>query len=184
MKKLTQKEKKERKRVKARLQANYQEAISKLHDCNPIEHMRHINKLNHDIRSYFYRVSPVWLAIEEHIGNTNIETCAVIQLEGRVAAQGGSNALSFNNWSVYHESLMFFRVEFTVDYYDNYQDYYNYDTFTRTYSLSVPIDLELNFTKKAFNTWVKEIKAKRDEETQEKDLKELDRLKKLYPRVK
>ena len=183
MKKLTKREKKERKGQRDRLKAHAQEAIDKLFNANPIEHMRRINELKSDIGTYFYSSSPVWRAIKEHIGDSNIETCAVIQLEGRVAAQGGSDGLSFKDWFAYHKGDIF-RMEFTVTYYDNYIDYYNWDSFDRSYNVLVPIDLELNFTKKKFKAWLAGIKKARDENTKAGDLKELARLQKKYPKGK
>jgi len=181
-KKLTEEEK----AGNARGRAFRKEKQDLLLNSNPIDHMYQLSNDRCKLQDYFYWVSPTWKAIDNHIARA--KDCVLINTKGLIiiSHRGTGPSISFRDWYTYNRDGGAYGISFEVEYFESEHELNSYDprTFRKTYYLSIPFDLELNFTKKKFNTWLAEMKIKRDKETRKADLKELDRLKKLYPQGK
>jgi len=177
---------KEEKAGNARGKAFRKEKQDLLLNSNPIDHMYQLSDDHSKLGDYFYWVSPTWKAIEKHIAYA--KDCVLIDSKGLtiISHRGTGPSIRFRDWFAYRKEDEIFGISFEVEYFESECEQNSYDprTISRTYRLSIPFDLELNFTKKKFDAWIAELKKERDKETKAVDLKELARLKKLYPRGK
>jgi len=179
MKKLT----KEEKAAKARGDAFRAEEKAKLLNGNLVDHLKEIQRMEDVARRYYYWASPLWKAIREHISRA--QDCVLINRKGTIVSHRGtgSSVSCHNVVFVGYESIKNERLEFdiTVEYFgEGEENSYQPNTYRSTHHLSVPPDLEENFTPAKFNQWVAEKKKKRDAEVEKAELKELARLKKKY----
>jgi len=179
MKKLT----KEEKAAKARGDAFRAEEKAKLLNGNSVDHLREIQRMQDVVRKYYYWASPLWKAIREHISRA--QDCALINREGTIVSHRGLGpSVSCDNVALMgYNGIKNERLEFDikVEYFrDGEEDSYEPNTYHSTYHLSVPPDLEKNFTPAKFKQWVAEKKKKQKVELKKLYLKELAILKKKY----
>ena len=136
---------------------------------NVIEDMRKMFKMKYDIRDHFSRHSKCFRAIRHHIRNA--QKCAFFDIE-----EGGSD-VDFSNFHIHSDSSTEFDITVSVEIEDD--DSYNNEYVDRR--IIIPVDLEVNFTEKKFNTWVAKLLREKREKEKEIAIKELSRLGKLYP---
>lgn len=176
MRKLTKEE-------KARQKAFYQEKIDLLVDPDITVHMRQMNKMEDSKRKYFHWVCPVWKAVSKHIRDS--KDCAFFDREGCMVSHRGTGvAINLNEIAlcdfIKGGSWVTFRIQ--IEYWDEgCEGSWPIQSYYKTYRIDIPAELFSNFTKKAFNAWIKELKAKKGNKVREEELKQLKRLKKKYP---
>jgi len=128
-----------------------------------------------------------------HIEKNDTEKCVLIERlpDPIVSRRGTGPAICFRGAFLYareypqgkppHEAKVF-SVEIEITYYDK-EILDRDDPIRRDYTIDVPINLGYKFTKKEFDAWVKELRQKRQKETRNKELAELEKLAKKYPNV-
>jgi len=171
----------------AKRKAHHKEKTDKL-DGNIFEHIMKISEMESDKMSYFYWVSPLWRAIQDHIAHA--KDCVLIDRDGTIVCHRGGAfaAISLLETHVYRGDYVdgklveptIFGICLEVEYYSDETN----NVYRKTYNIIAPQDLELNFTKKKFKAWIAELRGARDKGRKKNDLKELRRLKKLYPRAR
>ena len=188
MKRKTKAEIAENKETKERVKKFHNEILDKLENQNVISNMEKIRELRNAQNEYYYWVSPLWKAISKHIGYN--KDCVLIDREAiMVSHRGHGPAIALKDTHLYAFDYSvkppkpsdMYNITFTVEYFhDGEERCENPDTYQKSYYLNVPIDLELNFTKRKFDAWVNTIKEKRDAKTKTKELAQLNALKKKY----
>jgi hypothetical protein len=153
-----------------------------------IAHTRIVQSAESAIKTYFHRHSKLMRAIHKHIGNPNAECFIIDRPPNPICRYSECGAaVHFKDLTVY--GVQFdkdnkpympedFQLTIEVEYED--EDTYN-DTCTRSYWISVPIDLEVNFTQEKFNAWVNGLAQKRKDEREAKDKEAMQTLLKKYP---
>jgi hypothetical protein len=178
MKKLTKEEKAGKERL-----AKYHKGITdKLIDNNIVSHMATMRDMKDAKSDYFRSVSKLWRAIRDHIADA--KDCVLFDLEGTIIAHRGTGAsIALNNVHLYRFRDCFDEMCLTigVEYFcEGEESSYDPDTTSKTYRVVVPADMELNFTKRKFDAWIKKKKEERDVETEAEERAELKRLTKKY----
>lgn len=164
-----------------------QEKIDVLFGGNIIEHIRKMGNMEMARLDYFYWVSSLWRAIQEHISKAN--DCVLIKRENKIRwekmhgpciylRRTHSYADSWRDIKDKRIPAKVFAMVFDVEYIPKSQIDHKWplETYHKTYDINVPIKLELNFTKKGFNKWITELRDKRNSEEKEQDIAELKRL--------
>jgi len=162
--------------------------ISKLHG-NLVEHMRSLLDLKGELWKYFHFDSEIWKRIRQHIGYD--DECYLIDREGTILSHRGTGKsvrfleahIGQKNYSKgfpkeVKESEVFV-IKFEVGYIDMYESEYD-----REYYLTIPFDLELNFSEEKFMEWAKKLaKDNKIEEKREDEIHQLRQLMAKYPEV-
>ena len=163
----------------------------KLEGGNIIEHMRKLSKLKEDKHRYFYFKSPVMKAIINHICSKN---CCLITIppDHNLKYYRGHGPVSFKDAFTYgtqydkHNKpyeIPEYCLTFTVAYVhkDDYDDDFGTNVVSKKYEVHPPVELELNFTQKAFDKWAKQEGEKRKNEEEKEIIKNLEEMSKLHP---
>jgi hypothetical protein len=153
---------------------------TKLLADNIIEHMRLTQEAQEEIRHYFHWNSKLWRAIEKdiainYIDGKRVESRLIDSVGRDVANSSASSGVSFRSARVWYDDFVNFALEFHVSF-EPIDD----DTDSKSYTLVVPDDLELNFTQEKFDLWAASIAQKRNEKQDLKDRALLKELLKKY----
>lgn len=167
-----------------------QEKIDALEE-NIISHMKKMREMEKARHEYFYWASLLWKAIRNHIATAR--DCILIDRKDEIVIHRGTGPaiglkethLYAGEWTVANNDEIsqlipskVFAMIVAVEYIPKEETHKEWpNTYREEYELQVPIDLELNFTKKAFNEWLANLKVIRDAEQKRHDLAELKRLK-------
>ena len=181
-------EKKEEKATRERAKKFHGEILDKLEDGNVISNMNRISELQAAQSKYYHFTSKLWKAIRNHVSYS--KDCVLCELEGTIISHRGTGAsISIKKTRLYAPDYKtrppteadHFSLSFEVEYFcEGEERSYDPDTYRRTYYVNPPVALELNFTKRGFDAWIKEMREKRDVEIEKPEREELKRLKKKY----
>lgn len=161
--------------------------IAKLTGSNIIEHIKAIQEMDDQTHRYYCSDSELFKAIKDHIATADRDKdCALLDLKAEEAIpwhRGTGPSISFRKAFVYYgdDNTYVLNIEISFIYTeDSYQDYP--PEHSRKYEIKVPIDLEINFTKEAFDKWIAEIYKNKLEKKNNDEYKKLEELIKKFPK--
>jgi hypothetical protein len=164
---------KEEKESKARGAKFRLEKLNALYQSDIIAHMQKMGEMESARRKYFYFCSKLWKAIEKHI--TYEVDCVLIEREADVVVHNSGSSVSLKETHLYSgewthpekglgvlvEATVFsMEIEVTFCPKDE-QDRDDPSFYRKSYYLQPPIELERNFTEKAFDKWIDGLKKER-----------------------
>lgn len=153
---------------------------------NIVQHLTNLNLLEHQKKNYFRNNSKLWKAIFEHIYYA--KKCVLIDRDESkygeaveiISYRGSGAAINLKNVEIrgiYQPNekpfLSFtFEIEYGGECFSNY---------SKTYSIDIDTDLEINFTKEKFDNYIQQLKNTKEEKNKQNDLYMLDMLVRKYP---
>ncbi len=176
----------ERKAGEERFKKFCAEKRKQLQGKNIVEHLKFAYAVEEATKDYFRFLSPAWKAIQDHIQYD--KDCVIIEHErdedgdANIAYHRGVGSIHMRNvWLYKGSDSEFYGMNIGVDYSIGNN---RYDYRTVSYPIAIPIDLELNFTKRKFQGWIKKLRNERDKKTREEEAVILQKLMKKYPDAK
>jgi len=168
----------------------YQEFVAEILDelvnRNIVDHILKLNEMENARQRYFYLISPVWKAIRDHISRS--KECGLIKRDERLIRSYRGLGASVQLKNVHlpkidnPKNILDFEIE--VEYIQEGEEGAERPaTYKKKYWINVPSELELDFTQRKFENWVKKEKAKMDAEIKKSDLEKIKQLKKKYPKI-
>ncbi len=160
------------------------ERTAKLHNGNIFDHLQHIQELEQDADNYFYASCPLLDAIRQEI-QTQTTKRLFSPPEGLyLFYHRGHGPVSFKEKYLrgFGDNLGFY-IDVTVSVgtaSDNYSS--DVEIKDHKFTLNPPFSLLKKFDQKVFDKWADEVKAEREKEENEEDLKALKALIKRHPK--
>jgi len=176
-----------------------------LKDDSIVENIYAAQALKEQTRCFFH-FSPLWRAIENHIADQRahkrmdhqdghkVENVVLIDPPldwkeeedsylGVKCYRGSGYAVSFHGAIIYgfKDEAKNVDVKIEVEWETNDGSWAEPESFTKSYTIKVPVSLCNEFSEEAFASWVNDVRSKRDQEKRKEDAKTFRRLVNQYP---
>ena len=157
---------------------------------NIIAHMRHMADCREARSTYFYRHSKLWRKLWKHLQEDNNGLIKHPDNSLIVVCRGSGHSISLRDTCLYAKNYntdppteaATFSMSIEIEYIDEDNRSMDYPpTFTRSYNIQVPCELELDFSEKAFAKWTSLKIAEETADTILKEQETLLKLMKLHP---